>query len=175
VALKDNRKAFMFENEMARHQWLTPVILLLRKQIRRIVVQTQPGQIVCETLSQKYLTQKRAGRVAQAECLHSKFETLSSKLRTAKEKSLYYYFLNHFYIIYSYVYTLFGPPPPPYPKQSFMYIYKVEKERCKKTQIYLMLQLYTLKWLTFMLYILYQDKKKKKRRECICYLFVTET
>jgi hypothetical protein len=51
------------------------------------------------------------------------------------------------------VYTLFGPPPPPYPKQSFMYIYKVEKERCKKTQIYLMLQLYTLMVNLYVIYI----------------------
>jgi hypothetical protein len=44
-----------------------PVILL------RIPVQTQPGQIVGEILSQKYPTQKRAAGVAQAaECLPSK-------------------------------------------------------------------------------------------------------
>jgi hypothetical protein len=29
------------------------------------MVQTQPGKILCETLSRKYPTQKRAGRVAQ--------------------------------------------------------------------------------------------------------------
>jgi hypothetical protein len=29
--------------------------------VRRIVGQGQPGQIVCETLSEKYPTQKRAG------------------------------------------------------------------------------------------------------------------
>jgi hypothetical protein len=34
-------------------------------EIRRIVVRSQPGQIVCETLSQKYPSQKRAGVVAQ--------------------------------------------------------------------------------------------------------------
>jgi hypothetical protein len=47
----------------ARHQWLTHVILA---EIRRIKVQSQPWQIVQETLSRKYLTQKkRAGEVAQ--------------------------------------------------------------------------------------------------------------
>jgi hypothetical protein len=34
------------------------------KEIRRIEVQSQPGQIVHEALSQKYATQKGAGRVA---------------------------------------------------------------------------------------------------------------
>jgi hypothetical protein len=39
----------------------------------RIVVGSQPGQIVHKTLSQKYSTQKRAGEVAQVvECLLSK-------------------------------------------------------------------------------------------------------
>jgi hypothetical protein len=41
------------------HWWLTPVILATQEaEIRRIVVPSQPGQIVCETLSQKCLTQK---------------------------------------------------------------------------------------------------------------------
>jgi hypothetical protein len=36
-----------------------PVILATQEaEIRRTVVQSQPRQIVCETLSQKYLTQK---------------------------------------------------------------------------------------------------------------------
>jgi hypothetical protein len=53
---------------MARCQWLTPVIPATQKaEIRRITVQSRPGQIVHETLSRKYLTQKkkRAGGVAQ--------------------------------------------------------------------------------------------------------------
>jgi hypothetical protein len=45
----------------------TPVILATQEaEIRRIVVPSQPGQIVCETLSRKYPIQKKAGGVAQA-------------------------------------------------------------------------------------------------------------
>jgi hypothetical protein len=45
---------------------LTPVILATQEaQIRRIAVRRQPGQIVCETLSQKKPSQKWASRVAQ--------------------------------------------------------------------------------------------------------------
>jgi hypothetical protein len=55
--------------------------------MRKITVQSQPGQIVHETLSQKYLIQRRASRVAQmVECLRSKSEALSSNLNTAKKK-----------------------------------------------------------------------------------------
>jgi hypothetical protein len=49
-----------------RRWWLTPVILATQKgEIRWIVVRNQPGQIVRETLTGKYPTQKRAGRAAQ--------------------------------------------------------------------------------------------------------------
>jgi hypothetical protein len=42
------------EDTVASHQWLMPVILATQKtEIRRIVVQSQPGQIDGETLSQK--------------------------------------------------------------------------------------------------------------------------
>jgi hypothetical protein len=53
-----------------------PVILATQDaEIQRILVQSQPGQIVQETLSQKYSTQKGACRVVQvAECLPSKHE-----------------------------------------------------------------------------------------------------
>jgi hypothetical protein len=44
----------------ARCWWLMPIILATQEaEIRRITVQSQPGQVVCETLSQKYLTEKR--------------------------------------------------------------------------------------------------------------------
>jgi hypothetical protein len=62
-----------------------PVILTIQEaEIRRITVQSRPGQIVCETLSQKYPnTQKRAGRVAQVvEHLPSKYEVMSSSPTT---------------------------------------------------------------------------------------------
>jgi hypothetical protein len=53
---------------LARHRWLTPVILATQKaEIRMIVIQSQPGEIVGETLSQKNPSQKRAGGVAQGE------------------------------------------------------------------------------------------------------------
>jgi hypothetical protein len=51
-------------------QWLTPIILATQEaEIRKMMVQSQPGQIVCKTLSQKKpFTQKnRAGGVAQGE------------------------------------------------------------------------------------------------------------
>jgi hypothetical protein len=44
-----------------------PVILAIQEvEIRRIVVQSQPRQIVRETLSQKNPSQKRIGGVAQS-------------------------------------------------------------------------------------------------------------
>jgi hypothetical protein len=44
---------------LARCQWLMPVILATQEaEIRRITVGSQPGQIVRESLSLKYLTQK---------------------------------------------------------------------------------------------------------------------
>jgi hypothetical protein len=39
--------------------------ILLATEIRRITVQSQPEQIVCKALSQKYPTQKRADEVAE--------------------------------------------------------------------------------------------------------------
>jgi hypothetical protein len=58
---------FLKKLKLAGHWWLTPVILATQEaEIRRIVVQSQPRQIIHETLSQKNPSQKkRAGGVAQ--------------------------------------------------------------------------------------------------------------
>jgi hypothetical protein len=48
------------KKRVAGHWWLTPVILAIQEgKIRRIEVQCQPGQIICETLSQKTLHKKK--------------------------------------------------------------------------------------------------------------------
>jgi hypothetical protein len=50
----------------ARCQWLTPIILATQEaEIRKTVVQSQPGQIVQEILSQKNPSQKKADGVSQ--------------------------------------------------------------------------------------------------------------
>jgi hypothetical protein len=50
---------------MAQHQWLTFVILAIREaEIRRVTDRSQSEKTVCETLSQMYPSQKRAGGVA---------------------------------------------------------------------------------------------------------------
>jgi hypothetical protein len=60
--------------------WLTPAILATREaEIRKIMVQSQPRQIVHKTLSQKNRTQK-----GLAEWL--KVKALSSNPRTSKKK-----------------------------------------------------------------------------------------
>jgi hypothetical protein len=52
------------KDKQAWRQWLTLVILATQEpEIRRITVQSQPGQIVQEILSQNKLSQKRAGEV----------------------------------------------------------------------------------------------------------------
>jgi hypothetical protein len=48
-------------------QWTIPTILATQEaEIRKIVVQSQPGQIIHEILSRKYLTQNRAGGVSSS-------------------------------------------------------------------------------------------------------------
>jgi hypothetical protein len=44
---------------------MSVILATQETEIRRITVQSQPGQIVCKTLSQKNLHKKRAGEVAQ--------------------------------------------------------------------------------------------------------------
>jgi hypothetical protein len=47
-------------SQQARHQWLMPIILATKDaEIRNITVWSQLEQIVCETLSQKYPSQKK--------------------------------------------------------------------------------------------------------------------
>jgi hypothetical protein len=51
---------------LRKSNWLTPIILDTQEaEIRRITVQSQAGQIVRETLSQRKPAQYRAGGVAQ--------------------------------------------------------------------------------------------------------------
>jgi hypothetical protein len=54
-------------------------------EIRRITVQSQPGQIVCKTLSQKTHHNKRAGRVAQS--IAPEFKPLYCKKKKKKLKN----------------------------------------------------------------------------------------
>jgi hypothetical protein len=51
---------------LVRRWWFMPIILATQEaEIRKKAVQSQPGQIVCKTLSQKKKSQKRADGVAQ--------------------------------------------------------------------------------------------------------------
>jgi hypothetical protein len=76
----------------ARHQWLMSVILAIwEAEISRIMVWSQPRQTVSETLTGKYPTPKKAGRVAQVvEHLPRKCEALNSNPSTAKKKKKAY-------------------------------------------------------------------------------------
>jgi hypothetical protein len=60
IILNPPYKNRLYKNKFARHQWLTPVILTTQEaEIRRIAVQSQPGQIVPgETPSRKTLNKK---------------------------------------------------------------------------------------------------------------------
>jgi hypothetical protein len=78
---------YHFKTKLSQAQWLTLVILANQEaKIRRIAVQSQPGQIVCDTLSQKKKkkSQKRAGGVTQAECSVFKdhYHTHTKKVNT---------------------------------------------------------------------------------------------
>jgi hypothetical protein len=66
---------------------MSVILATQEAEIRRIVVQSQPRQIVLETLSRKYPSQKRAGGMAQVvACLPSKGEALSLNPSAAKKK-----------------------------------------------------------------------------------------
>jgi hypothetical protein len=71
------------------HCWLKPIILATQEaEIRRIMVQSQPGQIVPETLSQKQPSQKRAGGVAQGVGPEFKPQYHKKKTKTTVSPSL---------------------------------------------------------------------------------------
>jgi hypothetical protein len=77
-----NVKDWLFD--ILKTDRLRPVILAtLEAEIKSIMVQSQPGQIVWETLSWKYPTQKRAGLSDRMPAI--KHETLSSNPSTARK------------------------------------------------------------------------------------------
>jgi hypothetical protein len=70
---------------IAGHQWLMPVIPATQEaEIRRTVVQSQPGQIVHKTLPQKYLSQKGTGGLAQG--VDPEFKPQYCKRKRKKER-----------------------------------------------------------------------------------------
>jgi hypothetical protein len=61
------------------------ILATLEAENRKIEIQSQPGQIVFETICQKYPTQKRACGVPRVvECLPSKCKALSLNPSTEK-------------------------------------------------------------------------------------------
>jgi hypothetical protein len=63
---KKKKTRLLKEQTLAGHQWFMPVIPATQEvEIRRIVVWSQPGQIICEPLSQINPSQTKAGGVAE--------------------------------------------------------------------------------------------------------------
>jgi hypothetical protein len=57
---------FIKIRKLARHQWLTPVILASwEAEIRRITFRSQPSKQITRSYLKKYPTQNRASRLAQ--------------------------------------------------------------------------------------------------------------
>jgi hypothetical protein len=64
----------------AWHQWLTPIILATQEaEIWRIPVQSQPGQIVHKSLSQKHPSQKGLVEWLKVKALSSSSSTKNNK------------------------------------------------------------------------------------------------
>jgi hypothetical protein len=75
-----------YNSKISRALWLPPVILAIQEaEIRRIVVQSQPGKTVCETISQKNLSDKRAGGMAQGVSPEFKPQYQKKKKKKIKE------------------------------------------------------------------------------------------
>jgi hypothetical protein len=71
----------------AGHQWLKPIILATQEaEIRRITVQSQPGKIVCETLSQKIHHKKGLVEWLEVKALNSSPSTTKTKNKKQTNK-----------------------------------------------------------------------------------------
>jgi hypothetical protein len=85
-------KKLMGKKWIARCWWLTPVILATQEvEIRRIVVRSQPGQIVHKTPSRKNPSQKRAGGVGPESnpCVHTHTHTHTHTHKRLRRSQLY--------------------------------------------------------------------------------------